>query len=254
MNGGDPLRRELDEHLAAELSHLRGTLLVDAGDRPTVPALDLTRGAVTGEILERFGARYPGGDPRAVASLWSQWYFGALVPGAVVLGVLGERILPLALEEVELIVDEETARPTGFRLPDGGTTAPGADVFRRFEPLVWGHLAPFVEAFAAETGLGEGTLWCNAGRPLQWILDEIESRNEGSGAAVTDVRDALLGLERWPDGRPNALSGTVGYVEEAGDRRPRRRICCLRYLLPGVAGCGSLCPLPDVRAGGNDAG
>jgi ferric iron reductase protein FhuF len=43
------------------------------------------------------------------------------------------------------------------------------------------------------------------------------------------------------------LCGSVRRVEEDGQMIQRRKLCCLRYMLPGVASCGNRCALPSQR-------
>lgn len=243
-------RDELADLFTGELAHARGKLVL-GDDRPFVPAADLVDPSRLDGVLDRLGTSYAGGDPRAVASLWTQWYAGTLVVPSVAAGLLLERVLPLGLGDVDVALEEDRGHPVAFRLPHGGRRDAGADPFRRFEPLVRRHLAPLVERVASHVGLSEGVLWGNAGRYLQWILDEIESLEGGESPAATGRR--LLEVPAWPDGWENRLHGSVGYVEADGSRVARRRVCCLRFLLPGMEGCGSLCPLPEVRDGSADA-
>lgn len=245
MSGRGPFRRELADLFTGDLAHARDKLVVGDDARPFVPAADLLEGPLLDDVLSRFGELHAGGDPRAVASLWSQWYLGTLVVPSVAAGLLLDRVLPLALEEMDVALDDETARPVAFRPPHGGRRDPEADAFERFEPLVRRHLAPLVEALAARGGPGRRALWGNAGRYLQWTLDEIEGMPGGPDAAASGRR--LLDEPTDADGRDNPLHDTVVHVEAAGGRRTRRRVCCLRFLLPGVEGCGDLCPLPEVR-------
>lgn len=245
MSGRGPFRRELADLFTGDLAHARGKLVVGDDDRPFVPAADLVRGPLLDDVLSRFGEPYEGGDPRAVASLWSQWYLGTLVVPSVAAGLLLGRVLPLALGEIDVALDDETARPAAFRLSHGGRRDPEVGAFARFEPLVRRHLAPLVEALAARGGPGRRALWGNAGRYLQWTLDEIEGMAGGPDAAAEGRR--LLDDPTDPHGRDNPLHDTVAYVEAGDGPRPRRRVCCLRFLLPGVEGCGDLCPLPEVR-------
>lgn len=246
MSEASSFRRETDRLFTGELAHAAGKLVVDDDERSYVPAARLLRPRALEEAVERFGARYPGGDRRAVASLWSQWYLGALVVPSIAAGLLLERVLPLGIDDIDVALDDEGGHAVAFRLPHGGRRDPGADVFERFEPLLRGHLEPFVGTLVDRYRVSPGLLWCNAGRYLQWILDEIEGR-EGD-APPPDTGRRLLTARSRPDGSPNPLHGTVRRVESEDERVPRRRVCCLRFMLPGVRGCGNLCPLPEVRA------
>lgn len=258
MSGPSSLAEELDELFTGGLAHCDGMLVTPRDGRPFAPADDLLSTDSLDDVLERFGRSRGAADRRAVASLWSQWYVGTLVPPALAAGLLLDRVLPLGIRDVGVLLDEDDARPVAFRLPGPGRVDPDASPFRRFEPLVRGHLSPLVETLAPHVGLSADTVWTNAGRYVQWILDEIESADgqqeveqEGERSAASGRR--LLDAETWPDGWDNRLHGTVRYVQEDGRRVPRRRICCLQYLIPDLEGCGDLCPLPHVREGADDA-
>lgn len=246
MTPPGPLADDLERLFTGGLSHCRGTLVTADDDRPFVPAASLLEPDALDGILERFGRSHGGGaDRRVVASLWSQWYAGTLVPPAVAAGSLLGRILPLGVDEIGVLLDEETARPMAFRLAGEGTVDHDASPFDRFRGLVRDHLAPLVRTLAPHVGLSPDTVWTNAGRYLQWILDEIEGSDRAPRAETSARR--LLDEERWPDGRENPLHDTIRYVEEDGRRLARRRVCCLQYLVPDLEGCGALCPLPHVR-------
>lgn len=246
MSGPAPLSEELDELFTGPLSHCRGTLVTPDDERSFFPASELLDAGRLDDVLDRFGRTHGGGaDRRVVASLWSQWYAGTLVPPAVAAGVLRDRLLPLGIDELAVRLDAETARPLAFRLPSEGRVDRYASPFRRFRGLVREHLAPLVRTLAPHVGLSSDTIWTNAGRYVQWILDEIEGMDRADVDAERTRR--LLDAETWPDGWENPLHGTMRHVEEDGRRIARRRICCLQYRVPDLEGCGDLCPLPHVR-------
>lgn len=248
MSGATPLSEELGELFTGPLSHCRGTLVTRGDDRPFFPASELLDEERLEDVLERFGLTHgDGGDRRVTASLWSQWYAGTLVPPAVAAGVLRGRVLPLGIDEIDVHLDAETARPIAFRLGSEGRVDRDATPFRRFRSLVREHLDPLVRALAPHAGLSPDTVWTNVGRYVQWILDEIEGMNRAEEGG-TSAR-LLLDAEAWPDGWGNPLHGTIRYVEEDGRRLARRKICCLQYLVADLEGCGDLCPLPHVRDG-----
>lgn len=258
---GARLAEELEALFDGRLSHCRGMLAPPGDERPFAPAADLLEPGSLEEVLVRFRRSHGGGaDRRVVASLWSQWYFGTLVPPAVAAGVLRRRVLPLGIRDLGVLLDEETGRPMAFRLPHGGRIDADASPFERFRALVRDHLAPLTETLAPHVGLSPDAVWTNAGRYVQWILDEIagtdlvaridgeEEEEEERPSGVARTR-RLLDAETWPDGWENPLHGTIRYVEEGGERIARRRVCCLQYLVPELDGCGALCPLPEVRKG-----
>lgn len=220
-----------------------------------MPALDLLRPDSFDRIVAPFVARYPGADRRAVVSFWTQWYFGVLIPPAVAANVLLDVDLPLGLEDVGMLLDEEEHRPSGFRLPHGGRKLePDAGPFQRFHGLVSLHLEPLIDAVAESNGLARRLLWSNAGSYFDWIVRELETRGPGSREAAgestsaADGESASIGMRYLnnptrPDGSKNPLCQPVRAVTKGDEEILQRRICCLRYLLPGVDDCGRRCPL-----------
>jgi ferric iron reductase protein FhuF len=62
---------------------------------------------------------------------------------------------------------------------------------------------------------------------------------------VAAVREALCGA-CWADGGPNPLCPVLARRENGCG--PGRRVCCLRFRLPGVDACGD-CPRARSAAG-----
>lgn len=247
MSARRPLGEALAELFTDDLSHCRGMLVPPGDDRPFAPAAELLSTDRLDDVLDRFGDEHGSADRRAVASLWSQWYFGTLLPPSMAASLLLGRVLPLGIDEVDVLLEEETGQPVAFRLPHGGRADPDAAPFRRFGGLLRRHLSPLVEVLAPHAGLSPDTVWTNAARYVQWTLDTLARREQRPGAAAAARR--LLEAETSPDGRENPLHDTIRYVEEEGSRVARRRVCCLQYLIPDLGGCGDLCPLPGVREG-----
>lgn len=244
--GADAPVDRLSTIFTGDLVGYRDAFVFSAPDRPWVPAVDLLRADSFDRIVDPFAARYSGADRRAVVSFWTQWYFGTLIPPAVAAILLLERDLPLALEDVGVILHEEEYRPTGFRLPHRGQRlAADVDPFERFQRLVRLHLEPLIDAVAANNGLATRLLWSNAGSYFDWIVRELASRDaEDSGADAASEGFRLLNSVTGPDGSKNPLFRPVRPVRKGDEEVLQRRICCLRYLLPGVEACGDRCPLP----------
>lgn len=240
-------REQLSTIFTGNLAHYRDKLVLPEDEREVVSGCDLLRPHVFDSVIARFGAQYPGGDRRAVVSLWSQWYFSTLLIPSVAAILLLDRILPLPIDGVGVVLDEEKHHPVAFRLPHSGHAAPRPDPFERFHALVRCHLAPLITAISRSSGLSPRLLWSNAGGYFEWTVRELASRDPATEAAAAGER--FLQSRAWPDGWRNPLFEPVRYVDEEGERVCRRRICCLRYLLPGMNGCGNLCPLARVRSG-----
>lgn len=231
--------------LTGSLAYCAGALSLDDTGREFTPASDLLRPPVLNALVDGFGAAYEGGDRRAVASLWSQWYFGALLVPATAVMLLDRRVFPLRLDQLGVAMDPERHHAVAFHLPGTGNSAPDADPFELFHDLVWNHLDPLIRSISRSARVSERLLWSNAGGYVEWTVRQLEGRPDGAAAAAAG--DRLLAARCWPDGSPNPLFHPVLYVPEGETRVRRRRICCMRYMLPGVGGCGGVCPLARVR-------
>lgn len=205
-------------------------------------------------MLGKLASRYGNVPVKPLISFWSLGYFSRLCLTAGALWLYGGRQLPVAPETMQVVLDPETGIVVGFVLPNTGhiaellekeTKVPtsctrGLDLepealLEGLAPLIFGHLAPVITALKARTRMSPRLLWCNAETYLEWMLFE-------SGA-----EEAAKLLRNSPKiaGEPNPFRNLLlrhGAPEE-GQYPTRRRICCMRNLLPGVPGCGELCPL-----------
>jgi ferric iron reductase protein FhuF len=209
-----------------------------------VGCADLLRPEVLGGLLDRYAAQHQGADRRAVVSMWTQYYAARLIYPVLGANLLLGRALPLALEETVLHVAEDGS-PLGFCIADEGGRV-SATGMARFAPLVRQHLAPLVEAVATLGRVAPKLVWSNAGIRVAGTANIARRQGQLSPQDQADI-DALLNSRAWPDGWANPLFQPYRTVEACGESVERRRICCLRYLLPAFEGCGMSCPLPDGR-------
>jgi ferric iron reductase protein FhuF len=211
-------------------------------ERPAIPGAKLLEPATIDAVLDAYAAGYPGADRRAVASFWTQWYFARLLPPVMAAGLLLDRGFPIALAEIAVIRAPE-GHPIAFRMAHDGTPAGEPDIFQRFDRLIRGHIEPFITAWAPHTRVAPRLYWNNAAVYLDWILGEIAA-HPLVGAMAADAACLLRRRDR-PDGTPNPLFEPIQTIEENGEARQWRRLCCLRYRLPEVAECGTC---PHLRA------
>ncbi|KAF1072459.1 MAG: Ferric iron reductase protein FhuF [Pseudomonas citronellolis] len=224
-------------------------VLVDASDpRPSLPVEQLLQAPLLERTLRRFDPLHSDGDRRALASQWSKHYLVRLLPPVLAASLVLRRQLPVALAEVQVILDAQ-GLPEAFRLAHAGALLEGApsDAFARFAGLIEGHLQPFIEQLAGAVKLSPKVLWSNAGNYLEWFLGEMA----GAGLPALMLADgrALLDSERLPDGRRNPLWRPVQYLPVPTELRAngqwrQRRVCCIRYRLEHLGHCDN-CPLLD---------
>lgn len=184
-------------------------------------------------LLDRFGKNYPGADRRALASFWSQWHFGpAIIPATASLLLLG-RALPVALDRIGL-AQHADGRTEALLLPEAGGEGEG------FEGLIAGHLAPLIAVLAGCSGVSARLLWTNAATTFEWTLRQCAGHPALRRTRFEEALDLVGGEAR--------RSPLAGLLRLPGDMsEPRRRVCCLRYSLPGLPDCGVYCPLPPGR-------
>jgi ferric iron reductase protein FhuF len=202
---------------------------------------------VTEKLLGRFAGVHPGADRRALVSMWTQWYFGALVIPVTAAIVLLDRDLPVELERVRIAFHED-GRVAAIVVADDGTSC-GAGMPNRFSRLFMGHVDPLIRHLAEHFRVSPRLLWTNAATVFEWTLQQAAAYDDASVEALAEGH-ALLEARTDMSGKSNPMCGAVQLRHEDGQTFRRRKVCCLRYLLPGVDDCGSLCPLDHGAAAG----
>lgn len=226
--------------LDGPLASLKPKLAYADDPREAVRGVDLTDGAILRALLARFGAAYPGEDRRAVASLWSKWLFAVVLEPVLATNMLADWALPVGLGDIGLILTAD-GRAEALKLGHVGAAFRPASAERRFAALIDDHLALVIAALARETGITPRVLWSNAGN---YVEHAVATAGRSASAACPGVihGQELLASRARPDGRPNPLFAPVYYLDAQGRTGRRRRICCIRYLIPGQKYCGT-CPI-----------
>lgn len=235
--------------LDGDLALLRERVARPDDKRSFLPAAELIAPDRLEPLLDRYAARF---DPelRACAiSFWSLYHLsGAILPVAA-LAMLSDRMPAAALSEVSFTFSEE-GESRAARIAPAGTPGPSEPV-AVLEALITDHLEPTVAALVAVSGLAPRLFWNNAASYFDWVVRAAAGHPrvpcERAEAALRLVEAAVL-----PCGVPNPMHGAIRPILEDGVETRRRKVCCLRYKLPGVPGCGGLCPLPAVRQAGQE--
>jgi ferric iron reductase protein FhuF len=197
-------------------------------------------------VISRFAGTYPPDtDRRALVSLWTLYYFSALMIDPILCWLELRRVLPLALDEIDVLIDSTTGLPSHFLLNTLGEVQETATVHEAMSGVIRQHLEPLIAVIAKQCGLSKRVLWTNATGYLSWMIHEIGQH--GSEALKAEGM-ALIEAPIWPDQWKNPLHNLVqAGCSESGDYIGHRRICCMRYAVPGVGGCGRSCPVPEGR-------
>lgn len=230
------------------LAWYRDKLVLPGDVGETVSGQELLAGGAD-RLMARFATLYPDSDRRALVSMWSQRHFGALVIPATAAILLGDRDLPLELDRIAIVPQEAGLTNAIVICDEGASRCADGDPFAR---LFEGHVAPLVDLLAGQFRVSPRLLWVNAAQIFEWTLLQVPVELADPQALAM----AHLRLERRlePSGQRNPMHEAVRYPVEQGEPVRRRKLCCLRYLLAGVADCGRLCPLhADCAGRTNDA-
>jgi len=216
-------------------------LLPPDDPREALPGSRLLDPAVLQALLERYGAQYAAPDPRSTASVWSKWHFSVLVTPTVVATLLASHRLPVALEEIAVVLAPE-GRTAAVKLPHAGARVEAGNPFEAFATLFEQHLEPLVAGLSACSGAAPRVFWSNLGNLFENVVRRMEAALGPAHAGVAAGR-SLLESREWPGRAANPLYRPVRYLPQPdGSLKRLRRICCLRYLTPGLDYC-STCPL-----------
>lgn len=203
------------------------------------PAASFLDPATLQARLDLLHRRYPGGDRRAVASLWTKYYLAALLPGPIAAHAADMSLDAAAGATRIVLVD---GLPAALRLPDP-VVIDGDEAWAR---LFAGHVAPLFKTVRGLCGVSARVLWSNAGNVAAYVLGTLA--HAGADGAALRVAAAYRSLfDRadlpWHAG-PNPLRDPVTWIAldepDLPARVHRRRLCCLRWRL-GESYCYS-CP------------
>lgn len=235
----------LDRLVPDAYPYVRGKIRLSAGEGELVlDCGDFGDGAVVLELIDRYLERFPGADRRAALSLWTMYYFSHLVIGPLLFWLRERRIMPMAMADARLRVDGQTGAPAGFLVKTEGEIRADFTVFEAMRHAIRDHAEPVIEAIATTGKVSPKLLWNNLAVYADWAIREFG----GEDTALRDQALDVIACEAWPDGWKNPMAGQLRRENDAeGACFTRRKICCLRYLLPGVPGCGMVCPLPAGR-------
>lgn len=230
-----------------------------AEDQTGIDLLALHAPACLGAIVEDYCEKtYPEDDRRAAISMWTQWYFGLVLPCLILPVQEGGCHLPYEKHELGLsLICTETSRPARFILADRPAqmldhSSSNTDCWSRLGPLIDGHLTPLIEALAGISKLSPRVFWMNASVMIAYIANTARARQSGTSTtspspakpSAADIYPVYTDKLR-PDGTRNPLFGPHS------DRKNQegnclRRVCCLRYQLSEVAMCPN-CPLDPAK-------
>ncbi|SBR46991.1 siderophore-iron reductase FhuF [Halomonas sp. HL-93] len=210
-------------------------------DEPTLAASALLDRNFLSEQLTRYGHSFgDDADYLAVASVWSKYYFSSVSIPTLVANLLLGYDLPLGGDELRLALGDK-GQTVRIWLPHGGVPLASKALQARFSTLFDDHCAPLIEALSEVSGLSPKVFWSNLGHYVEFVGKTCSQHPDFIGACgpLLDYLDTRT----LPGGRRNPLYQPVRYLELGGESPARvRRLCCIKYRLPGEPLCGG-CPL-----------
>nr|WP_209848849.1 siderophore-iron reductase FhuF [Rhizobium herbae] len=210
-----------------------------------VPISDFFGSGGFSAALDTYAATHGGTDRRAVASMWSLYYFSILTIPYIV-ARRADHVLPVATENMTIALAEDgLPRAMGLAAEGDWSEGKDADLLSFVTPLISQHLAEIVAQLKAQGGIAPKLAWNNAAVYIDYAFNATERERPADGDAWASR--SLFAEPHLPDGSTNPFHGCLRHELDGEETVCRRKICCLRYLLPGVPSCGNLCALPAQR-------
>lgn len=211
----------------------------DAGHTIAIPVAELNEHRT--DLLDSMVAIY-GGErdthARALLSQWTKYYFGfAATAGFVAAAVLRR---PLAMSPHTTSVVLRDGLPVALHIARDALQPPDDDPARRYAPLV-AHLNTVIGNLCAMTKIAPRVLWSNAGNLLDYLFEQCAPHLDLSDDA------AWLFGPLGVDGEANPLRLPIRQATPRAACLPNpfsaRRVCCVRYEIPGETQLCGRCPL-----------
>ncbi|WP_447555496.1 siderophore-iron reductase FhuF [Vreelandella sp. EE22] len=231
----------LAECYKERLAHLAPPQIGGVPPQGAIKASRWRNPALLEQNVAQYAAHYPGGDIRAITSLWSKWLFSTLTVPTVVSHLLLDKALPVSLDQTYVLLNEQGCAK-GLWLAHDGEYATTDEPAARFSALVAEHWAPLIERLSAISGAAPRVFWSNAGTYLDYYVNLLAEHPFVRPHALNAAR-ALL-ESRTLQGARNPLYQPVRtYTPKGSDEEKQvRKLCCLRYLLDEFSVCSN-CPL-----------
>ncbi|SOC51242.1 ferric iron reductase protein FhuF [Chromohalobacter canadensis] len=231
----------LDRFYAGPLKGMERKLLTwDQAPKTAWRATDLFSRRGMAHVIQHYGAEHQHGDCRAVMSLWSKYFLALTTYTGVAHNLLADRQLPLDLSRLGVVLGEDMLIDA-LVVEDTSTPLADTRAEARFLPLIHDTWGPAITCMAHNSGIAPRALWSNLGQYVDYLVGQLHTLPAAQHAA--EAGEQLMTLRKLADGQRNPLFQPIRHCKNAeGDIEPIRRVCCIRYLLPGLGYCGN-CPL-----------
>jgi ferric iron reductase protein FhuF len=189
--------------------------------------------------------RHYGGDAevhaRALLSQWSKYYFGLAAPAGVVAARLLCRPLDMSPARTQLALRD--GMPAALYFAADALQPPAHSAAIRYAGLI-AHLDAVIGMLGAMTRIAPRVLWSNVGNLLDYLLEQcalLPSHED------TNTDAAWLFGPTDAAGEPNPLRMPIRDTTPRSALLPNpfraRRVCCVRYEIPGETQLCASCPL-----------
>ena len=203
----------------------------------------LLEGHILGQTLRDYAKTFPNSDPRASSSYWSLFYFARLTSSYFSAARHG--FAPsLDLDDVAIVLEPD-GLVKSFHYSTGKVGQFTYCDQSAVQSLIDGHLEYFIGRMKEVAGLSQKLLWNNAAVYIDYALKG--DSDCGSSGSVQSPKASICNLACFADGSLNPISGCLKIEENGETFTCRRKVCCLRYQLPGIPSCGALCAKPEIR-------
>lgn len=210
-----------------------------------VPLSDFFASGAFSAALDTYTATHGSADRRAVASMWSLYYFSILTIPYIV-ARRSDYALPVTAETMTIALSPDgLPRALGLAHEGDWRESDGDDLRSFVLPLIRQHLFEIIATLKAHGGLAPKLSWNNAAVYIDYAFNAT-ARERGADSDAWASR-ALFDQPHLPDGSANPFHGCLRHEVDGEQTVCRRKVCCLRYLLPGIPSCGELCALPAQR-------
>ncbi|MFM0412874.1 siderophore-iron reductase FhuF [Paraburkholderia aromaticivorans] len=175
---------------------------------------------------------------RALLSQWTKYYFGFTATAGFVAAALLRRPLVMSPDKTHVVLRD--GLPIAAYFACDALQPVECEPARRYAPLVE-HLNAVIETLCALTRIAPRVLWSNAGNLLDYLFEQC--------APQFDLSDDMAWLfgPLGANGEANPLRLPVRQAKPRAASLPNpfsaRRVCCVRYEIPGETQLCGRCPL-----------
>ncbi|MFM0737978.1 siderophore-iron reductase FhuF [Paraburkholderia xenovorans] len=175
---------------------------------------------------------------RALLSQWTKYYFGFTATAGFVAAALLRRPLAMPPDKTHVVLRDGLPVAVYFERDALGPVE--RDPARRYASLV-DHLNSVIEMLCSMTRIAPRVLWSNAGNLLDYLFEQCAPQFDLTGDS------AWLFGPLAADGEANPLRLPVRQAKPRAASLPNpfsaRRVCCVRYEIPGETQLCGRCPL-----------